>query len=314
MKKIILSVFVFILMIGNMYARGNTDAQKLGSPTPLQQIINAMPAIPIPLIGKNMKFQFGGDKWIAKINEENFLAGDCIFEENGNGYILTLNTTNVWTGAVEEVIDLLEKAGVPLGPAAGPLRTAARLAASVAKWIPFKGSAIILEYHEGPPIDIFFVKVEKQEEGTQTEERKARDRSPNILSEWGAWDKRVYLGGGMGFGNGMFTQGLVADFPLTRFFSIEVMPSIGLLDDGSHPVIPIMGKLGWRFANIELSADIGYTPLWGLTAGGTFGLNSDSNTSFFAKYIAMPFSNSYKYSNSPLMYGFLGFKVGVGNR
>ena len=139
-------------------------------------------------------------------------------------------------------------------------------------------------------------------------------RRSNILSEWGSWDKWVYLGGGMGFGNGIFTQGFVTDFALTRFFSIEVMPSIGLFPGGFHPVIPIMGKLGWRFANIEISADNGYTPLWGYTVGGTFGLNSNSNSSFFAKFIVMPFPYQYGYSNSPLMYGFLGVKVGVGNR
>jgi hypothetical protein len=151
-------------------------AQELGVPTPLQQIINAMPAIPIPLIGKNLKFDFGDDYWIAKVNENNFLAGNCIFEETGNGYILTLKTTNVWSGAVEEVIDLLQKAGVPLGPAAGPIRTAAKLSARIAKWIPLKGSAIILEYTEGPPVNISFIKMEKQEDDTRITDAIAESR------------------------------------------------------------------------------------------------------------------------------------------
>jgi hypothetical protein len=132
---------------------------QLGEPTLLQQALNLLPAIPI--MGKTLKFEFGGDIWIAKVNGNNFLAGDCIFEENGNGYILTLKTTNVWTGAVEEVIDLLQKAGVPLGPAATPLRTAAKLATRLAKWVPIKGSAIILEYNEDTPAKISFVKMEK---------------------------------------------------------------------------------------------------------------------------------------------------------
>jgi hypothetical protein len=132
---------------------------QLGEPTVLQQGLNLLPAIPIA--GKNLKFEFGDDTWIAKVNGANFLAGNCLFEETGNGYIITLKTTNVWSGAVEEVIDLLQKAGVPLGPAAGPLRTAARLAARVAKWIPLKGSAIILEYNEGPPAKMSFVNMEK---------------------------------------------------------------------------------------------------------------------------------------------------------
>ena len=94
------------------------------------------------------------------------------------------------------------------------------------------------------------------------------------------------------------------------------MPSIGLLGDGFDPVIPIMGKLGWRFADTEISADIGYTPLRGLTVGGTLGLNTNSNfnDTFFAKFVSMPFSYPNEHSSSPLMYGILGFKVGVGNR
>ena len=82
------------------------------------------------------------------------MAGDCVFEKNDNGYILTLKTTNVWSGAVEDVIDLLQKIGVPLGLAAQPLRTAARFAARIAKWIPLKESAITLEYNEEPPASL----------------------------------------------------------------------------------------------------------------------------------------------------------------
>jgi hypothetical protein len=148
-------------------------SQQLGTPTPLQQNINAIPAI--PLFGKNIKFEFGGDSWIAKVNGNNFMAGDCKFDETSNGYILTLNTTNVWSGAVEEVIDLLQKTGVPLGPAVGPLRAAAKLAAIVAKWIPLKGSAIILEYNESSNIKMSFVKMEKVENETQTKERIAKE-------------------------------------------------------------------------------------------------------------------------------------------
>jgi len=122
---------------------------KLSEPTLFQQGLNRLPAVPI--VGKNLKFEFGGDIWIAKINGENFLAGDCIFEKNDNGYNITLKTTNVWSGAVDDVIDLFQKIGVPLGPATGPLRAAAKLAAKFAKWIPFNGSSIILEYNEDPP-------------------------------------------------------------------------------------------------------------------------------------------------------------------
>jgi hypothetical protein len=132
--------------------RDTNSFPQLGVPNILQQTINQMPAIPIA--GKNLKFEFGGDVWFAKVNGKNFISGNCIFEENGKGYILTLKTTNVWSGAVEEVIDLFQKIGIPLGPAAGPLRAAAKLATAVAKWIPFNGSSIILEYYEGPPASL----------------------------------------------------------------------------------------------------------------------------------------------------------------
>jgi hypothetical protein len=137
----------------------SNSVPQLSEATIIQQTLNRLPAVPIA--GKNLKFEFVGDAWFAKVNGENFLAGKCIFENDGNGYNLTLQTTNVWSGAVEEVIDLLQKVGVPLGPAAGPLRTAARVASRFAKWIPLEASAIILKYVEGPPANISFVKMEK---------------------------------------------------------------------------------------------------------------------------------------------------------
>jgi len=123
-----------------------------GELTILQQGLNRLPAVPIG--GKNLKFEFSDVNWTAKINGKNFMNGDCIFEKIDNGYNITLKTNNVWSGAVEDVIDLFQMIGVPLGPAAGPLRAAAKLASMVAKWIPFNGSPIILEYNEGPPASL----------------------------------------------------------------------------------------------------------------------------------------------------------------
>ena len=154
MKKIILILAFFVISISTVFsqARPASDAASgptLGEPTVIQQILNIMPAVTIA--GKSLKFDFGGDVWIAKVNGQNFLAGDCLIEEIDNGYTISLKINNVWSGAVEEVIDLLQKIGLPLGPAAGPLRTTARLAALIAKWLPFNGSTIVLEYNEGPP-------------------------------------------------------------------------------------------------------------------------------------------------------------------
>jgi len=132
---------------------------QLGTATPIQQIINSIPAILIPSVGKNFKFELGGDNWIAKVNGENFMGGICILEENGNGYTIKLKTTHVWTGAVEEVIDLLQKVGVPLGAAATPLKTAAKLAGKVANWIPLNLSTFVLDYNSGNRLS--FVRIDK---------------------------------------------------------------------------------------------------------------------------------------------------------
>lgn len=138
--------------------RRTASIPQLGTPTPIQQNINTLPAIPIPLVGKNFKFELGGDIWTAKVNGENFMAGNCLFEETDNGYIIKLKTTHVWTGAVEDVIDLLQRAGIPLGPAATPLRTAARLAARAANWIPLDISTIILDYYSNR---LSFVRIDR---------------------------------------------------------------------------------------------------------------------------------------------------------
>jgi|GEM_PF-2060144 len=141
--------------------RERNSAPVLGTPTPFQQIINAIPAITIPLVGQSFKFNLGGDIWIAKVNGENYLAGNCILEETSNGYIINLKVTHVWTGAIEGVIDFLEKAGIPLGPAAMPLRTAARLVARAANWIPLNMSTFILEYNETVPVRLTFNRIKR---------------------------------------------------------------------------------------------------------------------------------------------------------
>jgi len=168
MKRITTVIFIFLSVITNIYA------QELGTATPLQQGLNAIPAIPI--LGITIKFEFGGDTWVTKVNGENFLAGSALFEETDNGYTIKSGITHVWSGAVEHVVDLLQKAGVPLGPVAGPLRTAAKLAARFAKWLPLKGFVIVLNYSDGR---LSYVKMEKQEDDNQTREQVTREsRTP----------------------------------------------------------------------------------------------------------------------------------------
>ena len=51
----------------------SSPGPKLGSPTPFQSTLNVMPEIFID--GKSLKFEFGGNTWIAKVNGENYIAG-----------------------------------------------------------------------------------------------------------------------------------------------------------------------------------------------------------------------------------------------
>jgi hypothetical protein len=128
------------------------SASQSGDLNLLKQALNLVPAVPIA--GKNIKFEFGVNDWTAKVNGQNFLSGDCTFQKSGNGYAITLKPTNVWSGAVDEVIDLMQNVGVPLGPAASPLKMAAKLASKLAKWLPLKGSAIVLDYNEESPVPL----------------------------------------------------------------------------------------------------------------------------------------------------------------
>jgi hypothetical protein len=90
MKRSVNSVLFGILALFIALAiSGCASGPVLGSPSPLQNILNDMPVIPIA--GNYLKFQFGGDTWIATNNGANFLAGTFKAEETYDGAILTLN-------------------------------------------------------------------------------------------------------------------------------------------------------------------------------------------------------------------------------
>jgi hypothetical protein len=63
-------------------------------PTLVQQAINQLPAIPIA--GRNLKFELGGDTWTAKANGRNFLSGTLTFMDTDEGCILTLKQTHTY--------------------------------------------------------------------------------------------------------------------------------------------------------------------------------------------------------------------------
>jgi hypothetical protein len=140
MKRSVNSLFVGVLVLFIVFViAGCASGPVLGSPTPLQSILNAMPAI--PLAGNNLKFQFGGNTWIATNNGANFLAGTFIAEETVDGTILTLKQTHIGPSGAGNA------AGGSVGAAAG-------LAGKVAKWVKASGPEIVLKYEKGPPASL----------------------------------------------------------------------------------------------------------------------------------------------------------------
>ena len=116
---IFLALFIAFVMIGC------ASGPELGSPTPLQQSLNALPAVPVA--GKTLKFEFGGTTWIAKVDGKNFLAGSFTSEDAADGSALTLKQTHVYSTE--------KKPGV--GGDVG--------------WVQTPGPDIVLVYKKGPP-------------------------------------------------------------------------------------------------------------------------------------------------------------------
>jgi hypothetical protein len=94
--------------------------------TPLQRVINELPAVPVA--GKDLKFEFvDGETWVAKVSGKDFLKGSFTSEDTADGSILTLAQTHIYSDE--------QKPGV--GGDVG--------------WVKTPGPKITLEYKEGPP-------------------------------------------------------------------------------------------------------------------------------------------------------------------
>ena len=161
-----------------------------------------------------------------------------------------------------------------------------------------------------------------------------------------AWkNKWVYLGGSFGIGSSawnktyrfdtpdfpyyynhkeeetgvLYSPCIIVDFALLPFFAIELGAGLGMgyADRDFVPLIPILAKVGYRFAQIELSFDAGYTVGAGFTLGGTAGVNIGPGI-LFAKFLvvpkASPFEGDDEYTLLSGMAGFLGYKIGLGNK
>ena len=124
-RAVIFILIIGILFIGCVTTPG-TQGPTLGQPTLLQTELNRLPAIPIA--GRNLNFQFGGDTWIATLGGRNFLAGSVITYETREGIYLVLNQTHTFP------------------PAGTPTLPGVQLT-----WIRTPGPEIILAFIVGPP-------------------------------------------------------------------------------------------------------------------------------------------------------------------
>jgi hypothetical protein len=118
-------LFLFFALSITFAMIGCASGPKLGSPTPIQQLLNALPEVTVA--GENLKFDFGGDTWIAKVDGKNFLSGTFTSEDAADNSILTLKQTHVYSTE--------QKPGI--GGDVG--------------WVKTPGPDIVLEYKKGPP-------------------------------------------------------------------------------------------------------------------------------------------------------------------
>jgi len=116
---------IFTLIFAALMA-GCASKPVLGQPTELQVLLNAMPAIPIS--GKNLKIDFGGDVWIGKVDGNEYLAGTYKSEDTAEGSLLTLTPTHAYSKEKTP-----GAAGVEIG------------------WVETPGAKIVLDYKKGPP-------------------------------------------------------------------------------------------------------------------------------------------------------------------
>jgi len=117
----VLAMFITFVMAGcaSMSMPEAPTGPVLGVPTPLQETLNAMPEVSVA--GKKLKFTFGGDTWISKVDGKDFSAGTFKSEDTAKGSIITLQQTHVYSTIMG------------------------------AGWVPTPAPDIVLEYKQGPP-------------------------------------------------------------------------------------------------------------------------------------------------------------------
>jgi formylglycine-generating enzyme required for sulfatase activity len=144
-----------VVEVINAPSAGQGSGQQLGTPTPLQIILNTLPTIRIA--GNKLKFQFGGDNWVATLNGENFLTGTIELEDTNGGSILNLKQTHMWPGAAGKAVGKLASK-IPGGSAVGGALDVAGNIAGAAGAIEASGPVIVLGYKAGPPAKLTYLR------------------------------------------------------------------------------------------------------------------------------------------------------------
>ena len=147
-----------------------------GEPTLLQQALNRLPAIFIA--GNNLKFEFSGDTWIARLNGENFFAGTVEFEATIDGGILTLRQTHIWPAAAGRTAGRIASFIPGGGAAAGALNTAVNITGEDGS-IEMSGPVIVLAYRAGPPASLRLIRSRNRTADTGQTEKTA-----NVRNNW----------------------------------------------------------------------------------------------------------------------------------
>ena len=104
------------------------------------------------------------------------------------------------------------------------------------------------------------------------------------------------------------------EWNLLPFFQLEIDLGIAtdLVEGDIYPVIPMMGKIGGKIGSgFEISGNLGFTPVFGFTVGGSVGFRVGGPCLLFLEVLAFP-SYDYQDSYGSIFVIALGFKAGIG--
>jgi hypothetical protein len=250
-------------------SQGGSTTPQLSQPSALQTILNVLPAIPVA--GNILKFEFGGESWVTRVNGENFSAGTLVFEETEEGGILTLTQTHVWPGAVGRTAGRVANV-IPGGAAAGNvLNTAGTVAGAVG---PIEASGtIVLEYKAGPPASLRLVSAST---GSGDSESGNAKSSPSAELKFslglfiGVMDwkhTRTYKGGYTESSSGTDLSLIQPILSLRLLFPFENKLRLGLGFDMSYSLVNIQVGGGGGGGD-------GMSPLYGFPLYGIIGYNN----------------------------------------